>query len=293
MSSTATLLLDTKSTLGEGPIWDIEDACLWWINIEEGLVHRFDPATNVNRTFEIGQRIGTVVRRAKGGLVLAAHHGLIAFDPESEELTSIADPESDKPTNRFNDGKCDPAGRLWAGTLNFEDEGQPRGALYSMDANGSVKQHLDGICVSNGIVWTSDAQTMYYIDSPTRKVDAFDFDNDAGVISHRRTAVTLAEGLGYPDGMAIDSEDKIWVALWDGWGVARFDPSSGDLLEKIDVPTSQVTACAFGGPNLDDLYITTARRGLADAALEKQPAAGGLFHVRTKVRGVPSSRYAG
>ena len=293
MSNTANLVLDTKSTLGEGPIWDVDDACLWWINIEEGLVHRFDPATQDNETFDIGQRLGTVVRRASGGLVLGGHHGFIAFDPQSGEQTIMADPESDKPTNRFNDGKCDPAGRLWAGTLNFEDESQPLGALYCLDCDGNVRQHLDGVCISNGIVWTSDARTMYYIDSPTRKVDAFDFDNATGTISNRRTAVTLADGWGNPDGMTIDSEDKIWVALWAGWGVARFDPVSGELLEKIDVPASQVTACAFGGPSLDDLYVTTARRGLEGEALAKEPAAGGLFHAKVNVRGVPSSRFAG
>lgn len=293
MSTTATLLLDTKSTLGEGPIWDVEDARLWWIDIEEGLVHRFDPVTNENATFEVGQRIGTVVRRRRGGLVLAAHHGLIAFDAESGQLCPIADPESDKPTNRFNDGKCDPTGRLWAGTLNFEDESQPLGALYCLDTDGTVSKRLDGVCISNGIVWTSDGETMYFIDSPTRRVDAFDFDRVNGTIANRRTAVALDDGLGYPDGMAIDSEDKIWVALWGGWAVARFDPTTGELLEKIDVPVSQVTACAFGGPRLNDLYITTARRGLAGDSLAKQPAAGGLFHVKVGVHGVLSPRYAG
>jgi sugar lactone lactonase YvrE len=134
---------------------------------------------------------------------------------------------------------------------------------------------------------------MYYIDTPTRRVDAFDYDNDTGEVGNRRTAISLPEDMGFPDGMTIDVEDKLWVALWGGWGVARFDPISGQLLDKIDVAASQATACAFGGPELKDLFITTARRDLAGAALDDQPHAGGLFHIRLDVAGVPSSAFAG
>lgn len=291
--TTAELLLDTKSILGEGPLWDLEDQCLWWINIEAGQVHRFDPASGKNDTYEIGQRVGTVVRRQSGGLVLALVDGLATYDPESRKLDILCDPEADKPNNRFNDGKCDPQGRFWAGTLNFTDEDQPDGALYCLHTDGTIVKHFDGVRVSNGIVWTSDSQTMYYIDSPTRCIDAFDFNAATGEISNRRTAVKFTEAQGYPDGMTIDSEDMIWVAQWAGWGVSRFNPQTGELLEKIDVPSAQVTACAFGGPELEDLYITTARRGIEGEALDKQPHAGGLFVARPGVKGVPSYRYQG
>lgn len=292
-NTTASLILDTRSILGEGPLWDVADERLWWVDIEAGLVHCFDPQTITNETHEIGQRVGTVVRRETGGLMLALENGLAAFDPVTGKLDIFCDPEADKPANRFNDGKCDPAGRFWAGTMNGSDESQPDGALYCLHTDGQIVRHVDGVRVSNGIVWTSDAATMYYIDSPTRCIDAFDYDKDSGRIANRRTAIEVAPDLGFPDGMTIDSAGMIWVALWNGWGVGRFDPRSGELLQRIDVPAAQVTACAFGGPQLDDLYITTARRGIEGAALAKQPHAGGVFHCRPNATGVRSQRFAG
>ncbi len=289
----ATLVLDTQSVLGEGPLWDVADQRLWWVDIEAGLVHCFDPHSGANETYEIGQRVGTVVRRDRGGLILAIENGIAAFDPATGQLDILCDPEADKPANRFNDGKCDPAGRLWVGTMNGHDESQPDGALYCLHTDGQIVRHFEGVTVSNGIVWTADATTMYYIDSPTRRVDAFDYEQASGRISNRRTAVEIPAGMGFPDGMAVDSADMIWVALWDGWGVARFDPLTGELLQRVDVPAAQVTACAFGGPRLDDLFITTSRRGIEDDALAKQPHAGGLFHFHSNVTGVCSPRYGG
>ena len=291
--ATANLLLDTKSTLGEGPIWDDEEDCLWWIDIEVGLVHRFDPARHQNQTFDIGRKVGTVVRRQRGGLMLALADGFAAFDPKSGRLEILCDPEADKPDNRFNDGKCDPAGRFWAGSMNALDESQPTGALYCLHADGHVVKHFEGVRVSNGIVWTADAKTMYYIDSPTRCVDSFEYDRETGQISNRQTVIQFSEDQGYPDGMTIDAEDMLWVAQWDGWGVSRFDPKTGELLDKIEVPAAQVTACAFGGPELKDLFITTARRGIEAGDLEEQPYAGSLFHARPGVMGVRSNQYAG
>jgi sugar lactone lactonase YvrE len=289
----ATLILDAQATLGEGPIWDARENVLWWIDINECRLHRFDPATKNNTTYDIGQRVGTVVPRASGGLMLAVQNGFAAYDPATQQLTMIADPEAHLPTNRFNDGKCDPAGRFWAGTLQLVEEDMTAGSLYCLYPDGRIERRVSEVGISNGIVWTSDKKTMYFIDSPTRRVDAFDYDNATGEIRNRRTAIALPEGIGYPDGMSIDAEDKLWVALWAGWGVARFDPLTGELLDKIDVQASQVTACAFGGPELKDLYITTARRDLNSTALKDQPAAGGLFHVRVDVAGVPSVAFAG
>ena len=289
----ATLILDAKATLGEGPIWDSRENVLWWIDINECRLHRFDPATKDDVTYDIGQRVGTVVPRASGGLMLAVQNGFAAFDPATQKLEIIADPEAHLPANRFNDGKCDPAGRFWAGTLELVEQDMTAGALYCLYPDGRVESRVADVGISNGIVWTADKQTMYFIDSPTRRVDAFDYDNATGEICNRRTAIALPAGIGYPDGMAIDAEDKLWVALWAGWGVARFDPVTGKLLEKIDVQASQVTACAFGGPELRDLYITTARRDLLGEDLKDQPDAGGLFHLRVDVAGVPASQFAG
>ena len=289
----AELVLDARATLGEGALWDATDDVLWWIDIEGRLVHRYDPATGEDRTTDVGQRIGTVVRRRRGGLTVALEHGLAHLDPTSGRLELIGDPEADRPENRFNDGKCDPAGRFWAGTMNYVHEGRPDGALYCLDATGKIEKHLEGVAISNGIVWTADARTMYYADSPTRRVDAFDFDNDRGALSNRRVAVELPENLGYPDGVAIDSADNVWVAVWAGWSVVCFDPRSGGMLARVNVPAAQVTACAFGGPDLRHLYITTARKGLDGAALAEQPNAGGVFRVRVDTPGVAAVEYAG
>jgi sugar lactone lactonase YvrE len=238
--------------------------------------------------------VGTIVRRASGGCLLALENGFAAFDPDTGELDFLVDPEADLPDNRFNDGKCDPAGRFWAGTMSLSHKPRPlTGSLYSLDAEGRVQTHLTGIGVSNGIVWTSDASTMYYIDTVTRCVDAFDFDNQKGEISNRRSIVNVPDELGSPDGMAIDAEDKIWVAFYGGWCVARFDPATGKMVAQIKMPVSNVTACAFGGPDLDLLYITTARQGLDEAALAEQPQAGDLFAAQPGVPGVETPMYAG
>ncbi len=296
--ATAKLLLDAQATLGEGPIWDTREEVLWWIDINEFRLHRFDPrggpdGCGSNITYDLGQRIGTVVPRGSGGLMVAVENGFAAYDPIMQRLDLVVDPEVHLPGNRFNDGKCDPAGRFWAGTLQLVEQDMTAGTLYCLDAEGRVEPRVTNVGISNGIVWTSDKKTMYFIDSPTRRVDAFDYNNATGEIGNRRTAIHLPEGYGYPDGMTIDAEDKLWVALWAGWGVARFDPDSGEVLEKIDVAASQVTACALGGPDLTDLFITTARRDLTGSLLDDQPHAGGLFHATVSVPGVPSVAYAG
>jgi sugar lactone lactonase YvrE len=290
---TAELVLDAEAELGEGPLWDVARQRLWWVDIEPGLLHCFDPATGDDDMYAIDQRIGTVVVRRSGGLMLAVEQGFAAYDIDSRKLTVIHDPEAHLPGNRFNDGKCDPAGRFWAGTMDMSGERRASGGLYSLDADGTVTKHVEDVQVSNGIVWTSDASTMYYIDTHTCRVDAFDYDTGSGRISNRRPVVRVPEDRGKPDGMAIDGDDNIWVAHWDGWCVAGYDPRTGETLAHIQVPAKQVTACAFGGPDLDQLYITTARTGQSDEALKDQPHAGSLFLARPGVRGVPANSYAG
>ena len=283
---------DTSAILGEGPIWDAQSGALWWVDILGKRLHRFDPALDQDEGFDVGEMIGTVVPRSSGGVALALESGFALFDVEKGTLEHIADPEADQATNRFNDGKCDPAGRFWAGTMSQAEEPQ-RGALYSIEADGTVVKRLSDVSISNGIVWSSDARTMYYIDTPTMQIDAFDFDLESGAISNRRPVVRVPREMGYPDGMAIDSEDRLWVGMWGGRKIVRFDPQSGEAVGEIEVPTDNVTACAFGGPDLQDLYITTARVGLADDQLVTQPDAGSLFRTKVDVPGVKSTAYAG
>jgi sugar lactone lactonase YvrE len=292
MSQSAELVLDAKATLGEGSIWDAKRQVLYWIDIMKSQVHAYDAATQQDRVIEVGQYVGTVVPRRSGGLMLAVHHGFASLDLETERIEIVADPERDLPGNRFNDGKCDPAGRFWAGTLALDGTRNVCN-LWRLDADLGVHKMLEGVSVSNGIVWSLDHRTMYYIDTPTGHVDRFDYDLETGEIANRSVAVRIPAGMGYPDGMTIDSEGMLWVALWQGGKVSRWDPVEGRLLQTVDLPASNVTSCAFGGENLDQLYITTARIALDAEHLAKQPLAGGLFRADVGVAGLPAFEFAG
>lgn len=283
--------LDAKATLGEGSIWDARRRRLLWVDIVAGQVHVYDPADGSDQVYEVGQPVGTVVPRRSGGLMLAVEHGFASYDLATGELTLLHDPEPDRPDNRFNDGKCDPAGRFWAGTMSGDRT--PVAALYRMDTDHTVQCMLDGVTVSNGIVWSHDRSTMYYIDTPTRRVDAFDFDLASGRIANRRPVITVPDELGKPDGMTIDAEDNLWIAMWDGGQVTHWNAKTGRLEQRIPIPAQRVTSCAFGGENLDELYVTTARFGLSESELRDQPQAGGLFRVRPGVCGVEASEFAG
>lgn len=286
------LILDAKARLGEGPTWDARAGRLVWVDIENGLVHFFDPGTGQDRAIAVGQMVGCAVPRAAGGLVLGAQQGFATLDPETEALTLIAQPEAHLPENRINDGKCDPAGRLLAGTMALSLA--PRvGSLYRLDRDLSVHRLLEGITVSNGLAWSADSRTLYYIDTGTRAIAAFDYDVSAGALSNRRVVARVPPELGYPDGMAIDEEGCLWVGHWDGWSVCRWDPATGQVRQRVPVPVARVTSCAFGGPNLDDLYITTAWTGLTEVQRAEQPLAGGLFRCRPGVCGAAAVPFAG
>jgi len=292
MSKRVELVLDAKANLGEGPNWDADNQLLLWVNIQHNELHIFDPNTGKNQTINVGQQIGAAVRCKSGGLMLALQHGFSHLDTATEALTPVHDPEADCPANRFNDGKCDPAGRFWAGTMPLSGH-SPTGSLYCMDTDRTVRRVLDKVTVSNGLAWSSDMAAMYYIDTPTREVAAFDYNPETGAISNRRVAVSIPEESGYPDGMTIDAEGMLWIALWEGSAVSRWDPRTGRHLESIEIPASLVTSCTFGGPDLDELYITTARRELEEKALARQPTAGGLFRAKPGVKGTEDYAFNG
>lgn len=280
----------TRAVLGEGAIW--HNGKLYWVDIPEGRIYIYDPKRESERFIQLDSMVGTVVPRASGGLVVAMQTGFAFVDEERGTTTPIADPESDKPDNRFNDGKCDPAGRFWAGTMAVAEQGAV-GALYSLETDGRVVKRLDGITISNGICWSLDHTTMYYIDSPTRQVVAYDYDPATGDITRPRVVVEIPEEEGVPDGMTIDERGNLWIAIWGGYSVVCHDPNTGKRLAKVDVPAKKVTSCAFGGENLDELYITCARIDLTEEELKEQPYAGGLFRTDVGVKGVPSFAYQG
>ena len=285
------LVVDAHAVLGEGPIWNPVTERLVWVDIMRSEVHEFDPITNIDSVIQIGRHVGTVVPRQCGGLVCAVDDGFVAVD-EDGRVTRLAHVEEDIPTNRMNDGKCDSSGRLWAGTMPYDTVSPGVGALYRLDPDLSVHTMLRGITVSNGISWSLDDTLMYYIDSPTRHVDVFDFDADLGTISNRRVLIDMTGEIGVPDGMTVDAEGYLWVAIAGGGQVRRYSPD-GHRDRVIKFPASLTSACAFGGPHLTDLYVTSISLSLSSHDLEKQPHAGGLFRTRPGPRGLPSKAFAG
>jgi sugar lactone lactonase YvrE len=286
--TTARLLSDVQATLGEGAIWEERAGVLWWVDIDGRRLHRFTPATGADRAWAMPSTIGTVVPRAGGGVVVALRNVVAAFDPDSATLTTLAG--IDQPEQRFNDGKCDPAGRLWVGAMAL-DQRPGAGALYRLAPGGALNAQVPGISISNGIAWSRDGGTCWYIDTPTKRIDAFDFDLAHGRLGNRRPALRFPDDVGHPDGMAIDSDGMLWVAMWEGGAVLRCDPRRGTVIGRIDVPGARdITSCAFGGPDLDVLYITSAG---GDRRTPDTPHAGALFSVRPGVRGAPAVAYAG
>lgn len=293
MSDQVELVLDAKAELGEGALWDHQAQRLYWVDIVRGEVHRYDPAAGDDRCFNVGQMVGTVVARARGGLMLAVEQGFASFDPATGALDIVAAPEAGKPGMRFNDGKCDPAGRFWAGSMGRDAMVPGAGTLYCLDANHRAWPRVTGATCPNGIAWSRDLTTMYWVDSGGQTIDAFDYDHATGEVSNRRVACTLPVDFGLPDGMTLDADGNLWVAGWGHGKLSCWDPRTGACLRVVEVPASLVTSCAFGGPDLEALYITTAWTGLDEATRAREPLAGGLFVLRPGVKGLPAPAYAG
>jgi len=296
MSQSVELVLDAKAETGEGALWDARRQFLYWVNIMVGDLHIYDPVSGHDRAIDVGPWVSAVVPRRPGGVVLVVEHGFASLDLETEQLEIVAEPDGRLPGNVFNDGKCDPAGRFWAGTLNYPGWKTDVASLYRLDPDLSVHKMLEGITCSNGIAWSLDGKTMYYIDTdwtlPVRRVDAFDYDLETGEIENRRVACHIPKEMGVPDGMTIDSEGMLWVAHPGHRMVARWDPVEDRVLRTVGVPAGP-TSCAFGGQDLDQLYITTGRHGLKPEELEKWPLSGGLFVADVGVTGIPAFEFAG
>lgn len=285
------LAVDVHAQLAEGPVWHSEKQLLYWVDIEGAALHVHDPNGPVDTVFPVGCRIGAAVPRRSGGMVLATEQGFEAFDFETGSKSPIADPESHLPHNRFNDGKCDERGRFWAGTMSMVKE-KEAGSFYVLETDGHTRQLFGAVTTSNGLGWSPDGLTMYYIDTPTLQIAAFDFDAEQGTLDNRRIIFTFPEGVGRPDGMTVDAEGMLWIAHWEGGRVTRWTPD-GKLLTTVQVPADRVTCPTFGGKDLDTLYITTARYGLDETALLRQPHAGGIFVFRPGVEGLPTHEFGG
>jgi len=276
------LMVDARAYLAEGPVWDAGSSRLLWVDIMTGRIHSTNPETGATSTRVLPLPVGCIAPRSRGGLVAATADGLWAI-PENGEPVRLIEVESERSDTRFNDGRCDAAGRLWAGTMAYDL--QPgAGSLYRLDTDLGVERVIAGVTVSNGIDWSLDGRTMYYIDSATQRIDRCDFDPASGRILDRRPFVVIDASDGSPDGLAVDGDDGVWVALWGGWAVRRYTPD-GRLDAVINVPAAKVTSLAFGGPDLQDLFITTARRPEGPDDDLRQPHAGGVFQARVSVAG--------
>ena len=284
--------MDSKATLGEGPVWDHKQSWLYWVDILGKKIHRYDPITQINSSVDVEHYVGAIAIRESGCLIAALDDGFYLVDFESGQKTFINDPEEERKHNRFNDGKCDPAGRFWAGTMEI-DAKKPNGALYCVDVDFQVRKVLDDVTISNGLAWSPDYRSMYYIDTPTQQIVAFDYDLERGEISNKKVVITVPIEDGSPDGMTIDEEGMLWVAYWNGSKVVRWNPQTQQPIDIIHIPAINVTSCVFGGSNLDELYVTTARTGLSEEQLKSHPLSGGVFRVKTEVRGTISARFKG
>ena len=290
-AASAACVVDAKNKLGEGPVWDMRQQALYWVDIEGRLLQRFTPATGEVESWTMPERIACFALREKGGLIVAFASGLAFYDLESGKIDWIAKPEAQIPTNRFNDGKCDRKGRFWAGTMN-ERAGEHSGALYRVDLDLTVHKILDGIGISNSTVWNQANDTFYFADTLDSAIFRFDYDHETGALSNRSQIVDLnGTGIG-PDGSTIDTEGFLWNAQWDGWRLARYAPN-GRLDRIVGLPVRKPTSCMFGGPDLRTLYVTSAIWDQTPGDLIGQPYAGGLFALDVGVGGTPEPRFAG
>ena len=285
----ASCIGEVGAVLAEGPVWVEREDALYWVDILERRVFRWSEADGVRR-IETGTHICSLAPRARGGFIGAGYEGFLAIDLDAGAVDVIADPEGHLETNRFNDGKTDRMGRFWAGTMDrFEREAS--GSLYRLDPDLGWTRIDTGYRVTNGPAFSLDGRTMYHSDSALRRIYAFDLDQDGGATG-RRLFAAFGEHEGYPDGMTVDADGCLWIAFWDAWCVRRLAPS-GEWLAELALPLQRPTSCAFGGPGYDQLFVTSASRGLDEKSLGMQPSAGGLFMVMPGVKGVPDAPFAG
>lgn len=281
--------------LGEGALWSTRHQALWWVDILGRRLHLSRPDGSLRGCWDFDEEVSAVAEQATGtGLLLAMRRGFARFDPfDGDGMPHYLHcPASEGPGNRFNDGRCDAQGRFWAGSMDFDAQ-LPTGALYRFDPDGQCTLQAEGYAVCNGPAWSLDGRTMYFNDTAAGRTLAYACDPSGGLGACRLWRQWDAATDGLPDGMTLDALGRLWIAHWGGGCVTCHDAESGAELQRIDVPATQVTSCAFGGPGLRTLYITTAAVGLDDRARAAQPLAGSLFAVDLDVPGLPAHRYAG
>jgi sugar lactone lactonase YvrE len=290
-SASVEVFADLHADVGEAPHWDERTQTLLFVDLTAGVVFRYDQSGVKVGAFCVGQEVGAVVPRRSGGLVLAVRDGIAVASETGEGFELTAPVERDTPGNRMNDAKCDPAGRLLAGTTAF-DFSPHSAALYRVEPGWSVEQIVRDVTQSNGIAWSPSGSRMYFIDSATQGVDVFDYDVGTGSVGNRRRLLAIERAQGTPDGMTSDNGGNLWVACFGGAAVRCYSPA-GVQLDEVPFPVTQVTSCTFGGPDLADLYVTSAAYRLSTDQLRTQPHAGATFVCRPGAVGMPASSFAG
>jgi len=285
------LVIDARAVIGEGPVWDVDRGALWWVDIPAGLVHRFDPRTGADCEVELGSPVGAVALRRDGAVLVAAAAGLAVLDLEDGRLGTLLSFAPDGGALRCNDGKCDPVGRFWVGRMTM-DAAPGEGSLLCVGPDRSVTTRMAGLACPNGLAWSPDGSQMYFVDSGWGEVRVYPFDLATGAMGEARSLIRFPEDGSVPDGMTADAEGCLWIARWGAGCVVRVTPE-GAVVDRVDLPVSRVTSCTFGGEDLGDLYITTARADATREELAGEPLAGGLFRCRPGVRGLPPVRFAG
>jgi xylono-1,5-lactonase len=287
--SSVICVADVHAVLGEGPVWVARETALYWVDIKGLKIFRLNEDGRVDE-WATPLRVGSLAPRKSGGFIGGTEDGIAIIDPAAERFELVAKPEEHLPHNRFNDGKADRRGRFWAGSMD-DTEKDSTGTLYCVEQDLGVTAVDGDYKVTNGPAFSPSGDVMYHNDSARQVVYAFDMDS-AGKPGERRVFMQFGPGDGYPDGMTVDAEGCLWIAFWDGWAVRRYSPK-GEWLQTVRMPVSRPTSCAFGGRDLDRLYITSASIGLDESALQMQPNAGGLFMMTPGVRGLADAPFAG
>lgn len=269
--------------LGEGPVWSKRDSALWFVDIKKQKIHRYDPADASKRSWDSPEQVGFILPAQGGGFVAGLQSGLYHFDETSGEFALIVEVETDKPTNRLNDGVVDPSGRLWFGTMDNNEKAKS-GAFYCFAEGQLTRTQIDNIEITNGPAVSPDGGLLYYVDTLKGRIDCADIEDD-GSLKNLRPFVRIDPKDGHPDGPTIDSEGCVWISLYAGWEARRYSPA-GELLERVRFPVANITKIAFGGEGLRTAYATTARQQLSAETIAQQPQIGDLFEFRVEVPGI-------
>jgi sugar lactone lactonase YvrE len=286
-------VLPWQAIVGESPVWNIKEQCLYWVDIQNKQIHRFDPASGRNQTFLQPEIVTCVALRAGGGLVLTLKKHFATFDPATLQLERIGAVECDLPDNRFNDGECDPQGRFWAGTMDAVEWSAPAGSLYRLDADKTITRMEQNVICSNGIAWSPDGRKIYHTESFRHAIFVSDFEPETGASSNRRPFATLdSNSDGFPDGLTVDADGFVWSNVVGPGQIRRYDPQ-GKIERILQLPVPRATDCTFGGPDLKTLYVTSARETMTAGQVAAAPLSGSLFAVECDVRGLPASAFLG